>query len=156
GLDQAERTDELARHPQARNREVVDRALRRRAVQRVGGDLECAHAVTLDPELAHFAPVVFGGEEDANYSFPLLVSCGWAISGKKRAERRDLVHNSRPEPTTLLPAVIICDMTFSPLTALSPLDGRYAAKAEPLRPIFSEFGLMHRRVAVEVRWLLAL
>jgi adenylosuccinate lyase len=47
-------------------------------------------------------------------------------------------------------------MTLSPLTALSPLDGRYAAKAEPLRPIFSEFGLMHRRVAVEVRWLLAL
>src|SRR5262249_45211884 len=45
---------------------------------------------------------------------------------------------------------------LSPLTALSPLDGRYAAKIEPLRPIFSEFGLMHRRVAVEVRWLLAL
>src|SRR5580765_7890375 len=44
----------------------------------------------------------------------------------------------------------------SPLTALSPLDGRYAAKVEALRPIFSEFGLMHRRVAVEVRWLLAL
>ena len=50
---------------------------------------------------------------------------------------------------------IICTMT-SPLTALSPLDGRYAAKAEPLRPIFSEFGLMHRRVVVEARWLLAL
>ncbi len=47
-------------------------------------------------------------------------------------------------------------MTLTPLTALSPLDGRYAAKAEPLRPIFSEFGLMHRRVVVEVRWLLAL
>jgi adenylosuccinate lyase len=47
-------------------------------------------------------------------------------------------------------------MTLSPLTALSPLDGRYAAKAEPLRPIFSEYGLMHRRVTVEVRWLLAL
>jgi len=44
----------------------------------------------------------------------------------------------------------------SPLTALSPLDGRYAGKVEPLRPIFSEFGLMHRRVLVEVRWLLAL
>jgi len=47
-------------------------------------------------------------------------------------------------------------MTLSQLTALSPLDGRYAGKAEPLRPIFSEFGLMHRRVLVEVRWLLAL
>ena len=42
------------------------------------------------------------------------------------------------------------------LFALSPLDGRYAAKAEPLRPIFSEFGLMHRRVRVELEWLLAL
>ncbi len=42
------------------------------------------------------------------------------------------------------------------LTALSPLDGRYASKAESLRPIFSEFGLMHRRVHVEIEWLLAL
>src|SRR5437868_3065386 len=44
----------------------------------------------------------------------------------------------------------------SPLTALSPLDGRYAAKVEALRPIFSECGLMQRRVLVEVCWLLAL
>ncbi len=47
-------------------------------------------------------------------------------------------------------------MPLSPLTALSPLDGRYAAKVEALRPIFSEAGLMRRRVLVEVRWLLAL
>lgn len=47
-------------------------------------------------------------------------------------------------------------MTPNTLTALSPLDGRYAAKADALRPIFSEFGLMHRRVRVEVEWLLAL
>ena len=47
-------------------------------------------------------------------------------------------------------------MTASPLTALSPLDGRYAAKVEALRPIFSEMGLMQRRVLVEVRWLEAL
>jgi adenylosuccinate lyase len=47
-------------------------------------------------------------------------------------------------------------MTHSPHTALSPLDGRYEAKTAPLRPIFSEFGLMHRRVKVEVCWLLAL
>ncbi|HEY8011736.1 MAG TPA: adenylosuccinate lyase [Rudaea sp.] len=47
-------------------------------------------------------------------------------------------------------------MTHSPLTALSPLDGRYAAKVEGLRPIFSEYGLMQRRVLVEVRWLQAL
>ena len=43
-----------------------------------------------------------------------------------------------------------------PLLALSPLDGRYAAKAEALRPIFSEFGLIQRRVLVEIRWLIAL
>jgi adenylosuccinate lyase len=47
-------------------------------------------------------------------------------------------------------------MQHSTLTALSPLDGRYAGKVEALRPIFSEFGLMHRRVLIEVRWLLAL
>ena len=45
-------------------------------------------------------------------------------------------------------------MSASALTALSPLDGRYAAKVENLRPIFSEYGLMKRRVLVEVRWLL--
>jgi len=42
------------------------------------------------------------------------------------------------------------------LLALSPLDGRYAAKVEALRPIFSEFGLIHARVRVEVEWLIAL
>ncbi|HEX7113311.1 MAG TPA: adenylosuccinate lyase [Mizugakiibacter sp.] len=47
-------------------------------------------------------------------------------------------------------------MSQAALTALSPLDGRYAGKAEPLRPIFSEYGLMHRRVHVEIQWLLAL
>ena len=47
-------------------------------------------------------------------------------------------------------------MTFSTIAALSPLDGRYAAKTAALRPIFSELGLMQRRVLVEVRWLLAL
>ena len=38
------------------------------------------------------------------------------------------------------------------LTALSPLDGRYAAKVAALRPIFSEYGFMHRRVQVELTW----
>jgi adenylosuccinate lyase len=42
------------------------------------------------------------------------------------------------------------------LFALSPLDGRYAAKVEALRPIFSEAGLMRYRVRVELHWLLAL
>ncbi|MEO7244250.1 MAG: adenylosuccinate lyase, partial [Rubrivivax sp.] len=42
------------------------------------------------------------------------------------------------------------------LTALSPLDGRYAARLAPLRPLLSEFGLMHRRVQVEIEWFTAL
>ncbi len=45
---------------------------------------------------------------------------------------------------------------MSQLTALSPLDGRYASKTESLAPIFSEYGLIRNRVTVEVRWLLAL
>jgi adenylosuccinate lyase len=44
----------------------------------------------------------------------------------------------------------------SRLTALSPLDGRYATKVDALRPFLSEWGLMHCRVEVEVEWLIAL
>lgn len=44
-------------------------------------------------------------------------------------------------------------LPFSSLTAVSPVDGRYASKAEMLRPIFSEYGLIKFRVTVEVRWL---
>lgn len=47
-------------------------------------------------------------------------------------------------------------MSDSTLLALSPLDGRYAAKVDALRPIFSEYGLIHARVRVEIAWLLAL
>ena len=42
------------------------------------------------------------------------------------------------------------------LSALSPLDGRYAAKTDKLRPILSEAGFMHHRVKVEIAWLQAL
>ena len=42
------------------------------------------------------------------------------------------------------------------LNALSPLDGRYAAKLSALRPIMSEYGYMQRRVQVEVAWFMAL
>lgn len=42
------------------------------------------------------------------------------------------------------------------LTALSPIDGRYASKVDSLRPYLSEFGLIHARVTVEVRWLQSL
>lgn len=44
-------------------------------------------------------------------------------------------------------------MQLSSLTAVSPVDGRYASKTASLRPIFSEFGLIRNRVKVEVRWL---
>ena len=44
-------------------------------------------------------------------------------------------------------------MDLSPLTALSPLDGRYSAKLSDLREVFSEFGLIRLRVLVEVRWV---
>ena len=46
-------------------------------------------------------------------------------------------------------------MTFS-LNAISPIDGRYSAKADKLRPIFSEYGLIKHRVTIEIRWLIAL
>ena len=42
------------------------------------------------------------------------------------------------------------------LTALSPIDGRYASKVDSLRPFLSEFGLIKARVTVEVRWLQSL
>ncbi len=47
-------------------------------------------------------------------------------------------------------------MTNFALTAISPIDGRYADKISQLRPIFSEYGLIRFRVQVEVRWLQAL
>ena len=47
-------------------------------------------------------------------------------------------------------------MTFSTISALSPLDGRYAPKLATLRPLMSEQGYMHRRVQVEVAWFISL
>ncbi|HQQ53007.1 MAG TPA: adenylosuccinate lyase [Ottowia sp.] len=47
-------------------------------------------------------------------------------------------------------------MELSPLTAVSPLDGRYAAKLTPLRPLMSELGYMRYRVQVELTWFVAL
>ena len=47
-------------------------------------------------------------------------------------------------------------MDLNELTAISPADGRYGQKTSDLRPLFSEFGLIHHRVLVEVRWLQAL
>ena len=48
-------------------------------------------------------------------------------------------------------------MELSPLTALSPVDGRYnKTTSTRLRQLFSEFGLIHHRLEVEIAWLLAL
>jgi adenylosuccinate lyase len=47
-------------------------------------------------------------------------------------------------------------MSLSTISALSPLDGRYAARLAPLRPLMSEQGYMHKRVQVEVCWFIAL
>jgi adenylosuccinate lyase len=47
-------------------------------------------------------------------------------------------------------------MPMTPLTAISPLDGRYSSQLDALRPYFSESGLIHYRVRVEIEWLIAL
>lgn len=47
-------------------------------------------------------------------------------------------------------------MNAHPITGISPLDGRYAQATEPLREIFSEYGLIKLRVHVEIEWLIAL
>ena len=47
-------------------------------------------------------------------------------------------------------------MELTSLTAISPIDGRYARKTAALRPYFSEYGLIYHRVIVEIRWLQAL
>ena len=47
-------------------------------------------------------------------------------------------------------------MELTALTAISPIDGRYAEKTAGLRPLFSEYGLIRYRALVEVRWLQAL
>lgn len=47
-------------------------------------------------------------------------------------------------------------MDLSALSAVSPIDGRYGSKTAPLRSVFSEYGLIKRRVLVEVRWLQSL
>lgn len=44
-------------------------------------------------------------------------------------------------------------VSLSPLTAVSPIDGRYGGKTDMLRTVFSEYGLIRYRVLVEVRWL---
>ena len=47
-------------------------------------------------------------------------------------------------------------MNLSPLTAISPIDGRYQSKTSELQPYFSEFGLIKYRVIVEVEYFIAM
>ena len=47
-------------------------------------------------------------------------------------------------------------MSLEPIVALSPLDGRYAGRVDALRAQFSEYGLIRRRLEVEIAWLKAL
>ena len=47
-------------------------------------------------------------------------------------------------------------MTLNPLTAVSPIDGRYAGKTAPLREYFSEFALIRNRVRVEIEYFISL
>ena len=56
----------------------------------------------------------------------------------------------------MLKSPLVSSSNNNPLTALSPLDGRYAGKTRPLQQHFSEFALVRERVAVEIAWLIAL
>ena len=69
------------------------------------------------------------------------------LAGLRRADAALTLLPTRAQPHP---------MNASALTALSPLDGRYAAKVATLRPLLSEFGLMKSRVQVEVAWFIAL
>ncbi len=67
-------------------------------------------------------------------------------------------YNPAMRPTTPAPAASTAPATagLTPISALSPLDGRYAGRLAPLRPFMSEQGYMHRRVQVEIAWFIAL
>ena len=56
-------------------------------------------------------------------------------------------------PSTLDVETKMSNNPLTPLTAISPIDGRYGEKTDSLRTVFSEFGLIRYRVLVEVRWL---
>ena len=62
----------------------------------------------------------------------------------------------RPTTPTTAASAQPPSATLSTISALSPLDGRYAARLAPLRPFMSEQGYMHRRVQVEIAWFIAL
>ncbi|GLJ41671.1 hypothetical protein SUGI_0862420 [Cryptomeria japonica] len=69
-------------------------------------------------------------------------------------ENTESTANSFEETTHM--NTVLEELELSELTAVSPLDGRYASKVKELRSIFSEYGLIRYRVFVEVQWLLKL
>src|SRR5690554_6278874 len=84
-------------------------------------------------------------------------SVGAATSARRRACSRP--PGTAPAPTSRSSLVSFHSgeaMDLSSLTAVSPIDGRYGGKTRSLREIFSEYGLIRRRVLVEVAWLRAL
>jgi adenylosuccinate lyase len=74
-----------------------------------------------------------------------------ASKTEQEADGKILTFSDYPCQFSALPK-----MQLSSLSALSPLDGRYASKTQALRPILSESGFMHHRVKVEIAWLIAL
>jgi adenylosuccinate lyase len=79
-------------------------------------------------------------------------SCCAAVAGVRQAPPGPARGGRRLQSAFPIPL----PMTLSTISALSPLDGRYAARLAPLRPLMSEQGYMHRRVQVEVCWFIAL
>src|ERR1700722_16567265 len=135
-LDEAERADEGARQLDATDREVLDRALGLGAPQGLGGHLQLAHAVVLDPKGTRHASLREGGcarpDDRMRYD---------ANPSTSRAKLR--MSGSANEP-------------LSALDALAPVDGRYRAATAPLRGLLSESGLIRERIRIEAAWLLHL
>jgi len=77
----------------------------------------------------------------------------WRVRVRAKLALADFPGSRQPDP---VPDLDPPSGALDALTALSPLDGRYAAKVAPLREHFSEFGLIRARVRIEIAWLLAL
>src|SRR2546422_9101951 len=86
-----------------------------------------------------------------------LGRCASQMRQARTSASRRLNRAGFPRMLRLPPSAINTpSMPSSPLSALSPLDGRYHKQLEPLRACFSEAALFRYRVAIEIRWLLAL
>jgi adenylosuccinate lyase len=87
------------------------------------------------------------------------VATAAAAPAAQQHQQQHTASASSPYPSPLAPPPGVADgkpLELTELTAVSPLDGRYGRATHPLRAIFSEYGLVRARVAVECRWLQAL